>query len=72
MKTLRQEIEEIQKKEENELLSCQEAAKLLGMSEQTLAVWRSVKRYDLPYIKVGRLVKYLRSDLNKWVASRRQ
>lgn len=41
------------------LLSRQETAELLGVSSGTLAVWLCCKRYDLPYIKVGRLVKYI-------------
>ena len=41
------------------LLTRKEAAKLLSVSSGTLAVWLCCKRYDLPYIKVGRLVKYL-------------
>lgn len=47
----------------NHLLTRKEAAEFLGVTEHTLAVWASTKRYDLPYIKVGRLVKYRYSDL---------
>ena len=41
------------------LLNRQETADLLGVSSGTLAVWLCCKRYNLPYIKVGRLVKYI-------------
>ena len=34
-----------------------EAAKFLGIKPNTLAVWRSSRRYDLEYVKVGRLVQ---------------
>ena len=44
-----------------------EAAEFLGIKPQTLAVWRSTHRYDLPYIKVGRLVRYQFSALKKFL-----
>lgn len=45
----------------NTLLSRKEAAEFLGVKEITLAVWKSTKRYDLPVVKVGRLVRYRQS-----------
>ncbi len=51
----------------NKLLTRKEAAKFLGLSEGTLAVWKVTKRYPLPLIKVGRLVKYRESDLIKFL-----
>lgn len=47
----------------NRLLTRKEAAKFLGISEGTLAVWKVTKRYPLPLIKVGRLVRYRETDL---------
>lgn len=47
-----------------DLLTRREAADYLGVTENTLAVWASVKRYNLFYVKVGRLVKYHRADLD--------
>ena len=47
----------------NKLLTRKEASKFLGISEGTLAVWKVTKRYPLPVIKVGRLVRYRESDL---------
>jgi excisionase family DNA binding protein len=55
---------------QNELLTTQEAAEFLGSTVGTLEVWRSSKRYPIPYIKVGRLVRYRRSDLLAWLESR--
>jgi excisionase family DNA binding protein len=49
------------------LLNRKQAAKLLGVSEGTLAVWACEKRYDLPFIKIGRLVKYRLSDLENFI-----
>ncbi len=40
----------------SELLSRKEAAAYLGVAEQTLAIWKCTKRYDLPYVKIGKLV----------------
>lgn len=49
------------------LLTRLEAAKYLGITEQTLAVWACTKRYDLAYVKVGRLVKYRLADLEAFI-----
>lgn len=47
-----------------------QAASALGVKTTTLAVWRSTGRYNLPYLKVGRLVKYRISDLAEFLARR--
>jgi excisionase family DNA binding protein len=47
-----------------------QAAAYLGVEANTLAIWRCTKRYPLPYIKVGRLVRYRKSDLDAFLASR--
>ena len=41
---------------------------MLGVTPRTLEVWRCTKRQPLPYVKVGRLVKYRRSDLDAFIA----
>lgn len=48
-----------------------QAAEYLGITRHTLDVWRSAKRYAIPYTKVGRLVFYAKSDLDGWLSSRR-
>ena len=55
---------------ENTLLTRTAAAEYLGVSKGTLEVWACTKRYPLPYVKVGRLVKYRLSDLQAFVTSR--
>lgn len=50
------------------LLSRIEAAKFLGVRPQTLAVWATTHRYALPYVRVGRLVKYRLADLEAFIA----
>ncbi len=52
------------------LLSRKEAASYLGVAEQTLAIWKTTKRYNLPVVKVGRLVRYKQADLDAFIASR--
>lgn len=47
-----------------------QAADVLHVKPTTLAVWRSTGRYNLPYLKVGRLVKYRLSDLAEFLARR--
>lgn len=53
------------------LLNRKQAAEFLGISVGTLEVWAATKRYNLPYIKVGRLAKYRLSDLEQFIESRR-
>jgi hypothetical protein len=45
-----------------------DAAEVLGVKPSTLSVWRSTGRHNLPYMKVGRLVRYRLSDLAKFLA----
>ena len=46
------------------------AADFLGVATGTLSVWRSTGRYNLPFIKVGRKVRYRKSDLLAWLERR--
>lgn len=52
------------------LLTRREAAKYMNFSCGTLAVWDSVKRYNLSPIKVGRSVRYRKSALDKFLEER--
>lgn len=52
------------------LLSRREAAEFLGVRESTLAVWHTTNRYPLPVIKVGRLARYRRDDLERFLDQR--
>lgn len=47
-----------------------QAAEVLGVKVSTLSVWRSTGRYDLPFLKVGRLVRYRVSALAEFLARR--
>ena len=52
------------------LLTREQAAEYLGIKPQTLAVWATSRRYPLAYVRVGRSVRYLRSELDRFIASR--
>ena len=53
-----------------DLIDCQETAEILGISKSALEAWRTTGRYQLPFIKVGRNVRYRRSDVLQWLESR--
>ena len=52
------------------LLTPEEAAIYIGVSPGTLSVWRSTGRYNLPFVKAGRLVRYNVAALDAWLATR--
>lgn len=52
------------------LLTEDQTAEMLAIQSQTLSVWRTTKRYDLPYVKVGRSVRYRLSDVMAFIESR--
>lgn len=54
------------------LLTPAEAADILRVDEGTLAVWRSAKRHGIPFVKVGRCVRYREKDLADWIESQVQ
>jgi excisionase family DNA binding protein len=53
-----------------ELLTSQQAADHLGVTPQTLAVWRCTRRYAVPFVKVGSKVRYRRADLDRFLRRR--
>lgn len=55
---------------DNHLLTREQAAEYLGIKPQTLAVWALTQRYNLPMVKVGRCVRYRRSDLEAFLERR--
>lgn len=57
---------------EQKLLTPTEVAQMLGVNSETLNVWRATKRYNLPYVKVGRLVRYTQSAIEEFIAARTQ
>lgn len=53
----------------HKLLSGQEAAEILGISEQTLRIQR-IKGGGVKFVKVGRLVRYRQSDIDAYLDAR--
>lgn len=52
------------------LLTDLQAAQILNIKPQTLAVWRCTGRHDLPFVRCGRAIRYRLSDLEAWVNAR--
>lgn len=55
----------------NRLVDDIEASDFIGTKKQTLRSWRCSGRYSLPFIKVGRNVRYRVGDLLAFIESRR-
>jgi len=53
-----------------ELLTREQAAALLGVRVQTLACWAVSGKYDLPFVRIGRCVRYRRADLEAFIERR--
>jgi excisionase family DNA binding protein len=52
------------------LLTTTEVAELTGLSPETLAQWRWLKK-ELPFIRLGtKCVRYRQSDVDAWLAKR--
>jgi hypothetical protein len=64
-----EKIERAQSKNKDLMLDRREAAAFLSITIGTLATWKYAKRYSLPYIKVGRHVRYRASDLINFLES---
>lgn len=47
------------------------AAAKLNISPTTLATWRSQRRYEIPFTRVGRKIFYSAADIDAWLESRR-
>lgn len=52
---------------QQDLLNAAEAAAYLRVKPNTLAIWRSARRYDLPFVKLGRVVRYRKEDLRRFI-----
>lgn len=45
-----------------------QVSEMLGMSVKTLEKWRWERR-NLPYVKLGTVVRYKESDLTSWIGA---
>ena len=51
----------------SELLTREEAAEYLGISKSTLANWACTRKFTIPYCRVGRSVRYRKSDIEAFI-----
>ena len=58
--------------DDDRLLSNQEAAAYLGIKPNTLTIWRTTKRFEIPYIQIGRKIRYKKSDLDIFLEQHRK
>ena len=52
------------------LVLTREAADLLGFAEKTLEKDRTTRELGIPYVKLGRSVRYRLTDLQKFISDR--
>ncbi len=55
---------------EKQLVNEDGAAAILAIKPQTLASWRCRGVNSLPFVKIGRAVRYRVSDLEAWMEKR--
>ena len=51
------------------MLSPKQVSEYTGVPVTTLAIWRCTGRVNIPYVKVGRAVRYRREDIETYLAS---
>jgi len=51
------------------LVNTLDASKLLSIPASTLIKWRSTGEVRLPYVRIGRLIKYRTSNLKEFIES---
>ena len=49
------------------LINRQQAAAMLGCKATTLAIWKCTNRHALPYIKIGKNIRYRVSDIKDFI-----
>lgn len=54
---------------QSNVMTTEQAAAYMGLNPGTLTNWRNLKRYDLPFIKVGKrgYIRYRESDINEFL-----
>jgi excisionase family DNA binding protein len=56
---------------QDKLMTPAETAEYLGIPVETLTQWRCKKRESLPYLKIGRHVRYKPEDVREWCNTKR-
>jgi excisionase family DNA binding protein len=52
---------------DDRIITPEEAARLLCTPVASLAKWRSTGEHNIPFLKVGRSVRYRTADLRGWI-----
>ena len=55
-----------------DLMTVYQAAEYIDVQPNTLNCWRNTGRYSLPFLKIGRNIRYRQSDLDLWLEARVQ
>jgi hypothetical protein len=63
-------LDEIEKLPDSARINNKDLAKYLNLKSGTPSNWRSTGRYALPYIKIGRYVRYEMKAVRAWLADR--
>ena len=58
--------------DDNIIVDTAEAATLTCTPEKSLIKWRSTGEHNIPFIKIGRNVRYRTKDLREWIEARVQ
>ncbi len=53
--------------DDNIIVDTPEAAMLIHTPEKSLIKWRSTGEHNIPFIKIGRNVRYRTKDLRDWI-----
>jgi excisionase family DNA binding protein len=56
---------------DKQTLTRQEAADYLGFKKRLLDHWAYTGSQKIPYLRIGKLTRYLKQDLDKWLESKR-
>ena len=56
----------------DQMLNTAMTAVLLDIPKATLVKWRSTGEVELPFIKIGRAVRYNTNDLRRWLEKNTQ
>ena len=54
-----------------QLMTKKDVARRAKCSERTVGYWIAMEKGGLPYVKLGRLVRVIPSDYERWQQSRR-
>ena len=54
--------------QKNDFLNQKDVANMLNVKVSTLNHWRCVKRYDIPHVKLGRVILYPEKAFKEWLS----